>query len=128
MKPTDFSKYVTEFLSIYLPKQKNVSKNTIYSYRDAFKLLIQYCQIKKLPAERITLDHFSGELLLDFLAWLETERKCSIATRNQRLAALHSFFRYVQAEEPAGLFHFQKIIAIPIKKSLKTMVEYLMPE
>ena len=40
MKPTDFAKYLTEFLSVYLPSQKNVSKNTVYSYRDTFKLLI----------------------------------------------------------------------------------------
>ena len=47
MKPTDFAKYLTEFLAVYLPKQKNVSKNTIYSYRDTFKLLINYCQSSK---------------------------------------------------------------------------------
>ena len=129
MKPTDFAKYLTEFLSAYLPNQKNVSKNTIYSYRDTFKLLINYCQvIKTIPVERITLDVLSSELVIDFLAWLETDRKCSISTRNQRLAAIHSFFRYVQAEEPAGLFHFQKIAAIPIKKAKKQVVEYLSSE
>lgn len=129
MKPTDFAKYLTEFLSIYLPEQKNVSKNTIRSYRDTFKLLIHYCQgIKNIAVERITLSSLSSELLTDFLGWLETERKCSISTRNQRLAALHSFFRYAQAEEPAGMFHFQKISAIPIKKAKKTVVGYLTAE
>ena len=67
-------------------------------------------------------------MITDFLEWLETDRKCSISTRNQRLAAIHSFFRYLQAEEPAGLFHFQKVAAIPIKKAKKTVVEYLTPE
>ncbi len=129
MKPTDFAKYLTEFLSVYLPNQKNVSKNTIYSYRDAFKLLINYCQVMKaIPVERITLNDLSSELVIDFLAWLETDRKCSISSRNQRLAAIHSFFRYVQAEEPAGIFYYQKIAAIPIKKAQKTVVEYLTPE
>lgn len=128
MKPTDFAKYLTEFLSVYLPKQKNVSKNTIYSYRDTFKLLINYCQtIKAVQVERITLALLSNKLLSEFLEWLETERKCSISTRNQRLAALHSFFKYIQAEEPSGIFHFQKIMAIPIKKTQKTIVEYLTP-
>jgi site-specific recombinase XerD len=47
MKPTDFAKHLTEFLSVYLPSQKNVSKNTICSYRDTFKLMIRYCQEKK---------------------------------------------------------------------------------
>lgn len=129
MKPTDFAKYLTDFLSAYLTTQKNVSKNTVHSYRDMFKLLIKYCQeSKNIPAERITLDLLSSKLLTDFLEWLETERKCSISTRNQRLAAIHSFFRYVQAEEPAGLFHFQKVIAIPLKKAKKTEVEHLTPE
>ncbi|MDQ0221464.1 site-specific integrase [Peribacillus cavernae] len=129
MKPTDFAKHLTEFLSVYLPSQKNVSKNTIHSYRDTFKLLIKYCQeTKSIPAERITLDILTSGLLTGFLEWLETVRKCSISTRNQRLSAIHSFFRYVQAEEPSGLFHFQKVIAIPSKKANKTVVEHLTPE
>ncbi|MAE40916.1 MAG: integrase [Psychrobacter sp.] len=128
MKPSDFAKHLTEFLSVYLPSQKNVSKNTIYSYRDAFKLLIRYCQEKKsIPAERITLDVLSSELFAEFLEWLETDRKCSISTRNQRLAAIHSFFRYVQSEEPSGIFHFQKVIAISVKKTKTTVLEHLTP-
>ena len=122
MKPADFAKHLTEFLSVYLPSQKNVSKNTIHSYRDAFKLLIRYCQEKKsIPAERITMDVLSSKLLAEFLEWIETDRKCSISTRNQRLAAIHSFFRYVQSEEPSGIFHFQKVIAIPVKKTKNTV-------
>lgn len=129
MKPTDFAKHLTEFLSVYLPSQKNVSKNTIQSYRDTFKLLIKYCQeMKNIRAERITLDILSSEMLTGFLEWLEKVRKCSISTRNQRLSAIHSFFRYVQVEEPSGLFHFQKVIAIPSKKASKTVVEHLTPE
>ena len=129
MEPTNFAKHLTEFLLVYLPTQKNVSRNTIYSYRDMFKLLIKYCQeVKQITIERMSLNDLSRELLIDFLQWLEIERKSSISTRNQRLAAIHSFFRYVQAEEPGGLFHFQKIIGIPIKKAPKTVVEHLSPE
>lgn len=128
MKPTDFAKYLTDFFTVYLSRQKNVSPNTIHSYRDKFKLLINYCQdIKKTSTEKITLELLSSEWLSDFLEWLETDRKCSAATRNQRLAALHYFFRYIQAEEPAGIFHFQKIAAIPTRKAKKTVVEYLSP-
>lgn len=129
MKPTDFAKHLTEFLSVYLPSQKNASKNTIHSYRDTFKLLIKYCQeTKNIQTERLTLEMLSSEFITGFLGWLETDRKCSISTRNQRLAAIHSFFRYVQSEEPSGLFHFQKVIAIPSKKAKKTVVEHLTPE
>lgn len=129
MKPTDFAKHLTEFLSVYLPTQKNVSKNTTHSYRDTFKLLIKYCQeIVGVPVERLTLKVLSANCRNDFLQWLETNRKCSISTRNQRLSAIHSFFRYIQAEEPSGIFNSQKIAAIPIKKAKKTVVEYLTAE
>jgi len=129
MNPTNFAKYLTSFLSAYLTTQKNVSKNTIYSYRDTFKLLLRYCQeVKGIAIERISIDLLTAELIKDFLNWLEHERKCSISTRNQRLASIHSFFRYIQGEEPAGIHHFQKVISIPIKKAEKKVVEYLSPE
>lgn len=129
MKPTDFAKHLTEFLSGYLKSQKNASKNTIHSYRDAFKLLIQYCREEKgIPAERITMDTLSSEMIINFLGWLETERNSSISTRNQRLAAIHSFFRYAQSEDPSGIFQFKKVIAIPIKKAKAKTVEHLSPD
>lgn len=129
MTPTNFAKYLTEFLSVYLPTQKNVSKNTIHSYRDTFKLLINFCkEIKNISSEQITLDTLSSEFIIDFLKWIEVNRNCSISTRNQRLAAIHSFFRYLQAEEPSGIFHFQKVTAIPIKRSKKAVIEHLTPE
>lgn len=129
MKPTDFAIYISKFLTIYLSNQKNVSKNTILSYRDTFKLLIKYCRdIKGLRPERITLEYLSSELITLFLEWLEIERSCSISTRNQRLAAIHSFFRYVQAEAPSQIYGFQKVLAIPIKKSEKPIVEHLTPD
>lgn len=129
MKPTDFAKHLTGFLSDYLVSQRNCSKNTVHSYRDTFKLLIRYCQEKEfISAEKITLDLLSNPLIIRFLEWLEEERNYSISSRNQRLAAIHSFFRYVQSEEPSGMFHFQKVISIPIKKSKKTIVEHLTPE
>jgi site-specific recombinase XerD len=129
MKPTDFAKHLTEYLANYLVSQKNVSRNTILSYRDTFKLLLRYCrQVKKIAVEKITMDLLSTTLVVDFLGWLETDRGCSASTRNQRLAAIRSFFRFVQSEEPAGIFHFQKIIAIPQKNVQKVAVEHLSPE
>jgi site-specific recombinase XerD len=70
----------------------------------------------------------TAELIKDFLNWLEQERKCSISTRNQRLAAIHSFFRYIQVEDPAGIYSFQHVISIPIKKTVKKVLEHLSPE
>ena len=128
MKPTDFADYLTSFLTKYLKGQKNASKNTILSYRDTFKLLFRYCmEIKNLSPERIFMKTLSCELIIGFLEWLEKERECSISSRNQRLASIHSFFRYAQGEDPSGIYNFQKVMAIPIKKSKKPLVQHLTP-
>lgn len=129
MKPTDFSIYLTQFLSDYLPGQKNVSPNTIRSYRDTFKLLLRYFQEQeRIPPEKITMSCINQVSVTSFLDWLETERGCAVTTRNLRLTAIHSFFRYAQAESPESLFHFQKVIAIPVKRWRKKIVEHLTPE
>lgn len=129
MNPTNFAKYLTDFLTTYLSGQKSVSKNTILAYRDTFKLLLKYCEaVKNIQIERITLDTLSADLIIGFLNWLESDRKCSVSTRNQRLASIHSFFRYVQGEDPTGIYYYQKVISIPIKKYEKTIVGHLSPE
>ncbi len=129
MKPTNFAKYLTCFLSTYLSGQRNASKNTIYSYRDTFKLLFRYCkEIEGVAIECISIDLLTADLIKEFLNWLEVERKCSISTRNQRLASIHSFFRYMQCENPAGIYHFQQVISIPIKKTKTTVIQHLSPE
>lgn len=126
MRENDFPRYLTSFLSHYLPGQKNVSPNTIASYRDTFKLFLIYCETcRGLPPERLTMIRLTKELVLGFLDWLETERHCSIRTRNHRLAVIHSFCRYSQKEFPENLYETQKILAIPSKKSEKPLVSYL---
>lgn len=129
MKPTDFSIYLTQFLSDYLLRQKNVSPNTILSYRDTFKLLLRYFQEREgIPPEKLTMSSITQVRITSFLEWLEAERGCGVTTRNLRLTAIHSFFRYAQAESPESLFHFQKVIAIPVKKGRKKTVEHLTPD
>lgn len=128
MKPTDFSRYITCFLSEYLPAQKNVSRNTIKSYRDTFKLLLLFCEEDGLLAEKVTMQKLSADLMRRFLLWLETERKNSISTRNLRLTAIHSFFRYAQSESPQNLYHYQQVLAIPVKKKRQSIVEHLSPD
>jgi len=126
MKPTDFSKYLTKFLSEYLTVQKNVSPNTIKSYRDTFKLLLCFSLENGLPVEKITMQELSAGYIKNFLNWLENERNNSISTRNTRLAAIHSFFRYAQIESPESLYHYQQILAIPIKnKNKQAIVKHL---
>jgi len=125
MKPTDFSRYLSCFLSEYLPVQKNVSQNTVKSYRDTFKLLLCFCAEDGLPVEKVTMQKLSAEQIGRFLLWLETERKSSISTRNLRLTAIHSFFRFAQTESPQALYHYQQVLAIPMKKKRQNVVEHL---
>ncbi|GGK09653.1 putative integrase/recombinase y4rC [Lentibacillus kapialis] len=126
MKPTDFAKSLSDYLSLYLPGQRNVSSNTIRSYRDTFKLFLTYCKHHGgLPIEDLSLKQIDKPLIIGFLEWLEQDRKNSITTRNQRLACIHGFFRYMQVEDPVRLSLYQQILSIPIKKAQKPSVNHL---
>jgi integrase/recombinase XerD len=126
MKPTDFSVHVTSFLTHYLAAQRNLSPNTIKAYRDVFTLLLRFCRdVQGIALERLRLEQIDVSLVEAFLDYLERERKSSPQTRNHRLTALHAFFRYVQAEEPARMLQCQKILAIPLRKHARPTVGYL---
>ncbi len=129
MGETDFARNVTGFLSRYLPGQRNVSVNTVASYRDAFKLLLRFCETeKRMKADRVRLGQITAELILEYLAWLQHVRHCGISTRNQRLAALKCFYRYVAAAQPEHLLECQRILAIPMKKVCQTPMSFFSPE
>jgi integrase/recombinase XerD len=129
MKPTDFSIHVTSFLTHYLAAQRNLSPNTIKAYRDVFTLLLRFCRdVHGIAPEKLRLEQVDVSLVETFLDHLETERKSSPRTRNHRLATLHAFFRYVQAEEPAHMLHCQKVLAIPLRRHAHPTVGYLSKE
>ena len=129
MKPTDFAKALTHYLSVYLPGNRNVSPKTIKSYRDTFKFFLTYCkEVCGLIIEQLCLYRIDEPLVIGFLAWLEQDRNNSIATRNQRLACIHGFFRYMQIEDPVGLLSHQKILSIPMKKAIKPTIVHLTPD
>ena len=129
MKPTDFSNHVTRFLTHYLAAQRNLSPNTIKAYRDVFTLLLRFCRdVRGITPEKLRLEQIDVSLVEAFLDHLETERKSSPRTRNHRLATLHAFFRYVQAEEPAHMLQCQKILAIPLRRHARPTVGYLSKE
>ncbi len=122
----DFPKAVSDFLSVYLPSQRNFSKNTISSYCDTIKLLLHYCTEKReCPIERLALKQIDRAFILSFLAWLEEERKSSPSTLNQRLACIHTFFRFVQMSHPELLEQSQQILAIQFRKSPIPAIGYL---
>jgi site-specific recombinase XerD len=105
---------------------RNLSSNTIKSYRDTFCLLLTFLNDEmKLSAEKVRLGSIDDKVIRSFLEWLENERKNSISTRNVRLAAIHAFYRYVQMHHPEILLQCQRILAIELKKAEKATVNYL---
>lgn len=129
MKKTDFTKALTSYFSTYLPETCGVSPNTCNSYRDAFKLLLLYFQEEKgVPANSIELRMLNRNLASDFLDWLEVQRKVSVTTRNQRLAAMKAFAHYVQYRNPEYLKNCTDIIAIRPKKHEKPVIPFLTEE
>jgi integrase/recombinase XerD len=126
MKPTDFSKYISDFISRHLPNEKGVSTNTITAYRDTFVLLLNFIQYEKhVKIEKLTLDKITKEIIIEFLDWIQKERKCSNSTRNARLAAIHSFYKYLQYESLDYLYECQKILSIKFKRTKTGSVNYL---
>ena len=126
MKTTDFPSMLSDFLLKELPNIRNQSSNTIISYRDTYvRLLIYYRDVLSIKPERISVTDLTAERLVDYLNWLEQDCNNSINTRNQRLAAIHSLFRYIQMQSPEYLFQCQQILGIPYKKAEKHPVGYL---
>ncbi len=125
-QPKDFSYALSSYLSVYLPGTKGVSKNTVLSYRDTFSLLlIYYRDCLGIAPEKLSFQQIDRALIEGFLTWLESSRKCSVSTRNQRLAAIRAFFRYLQVYHPEHLLLCQEIIGIPSKSSKERMMNYL---
>jgi site-specific recombinase XerD len=126
MKPTNFSKSLTDFLTSYLPGERGVSHNTILSYKDAFLLFIQYMQDQKgIKVNRLDFNVITKNCIVEYLDWLQKERGCGNSTRNSRLAAMHSFFRYLQYQYPEKIYECQKILSIPLKKKENPIINYL---
>jgi integrase/recombinase XerD len=129
MNPTDFSKYLTDYLTRYLSHERGSSPNTITAYRDTFVLFITFMErIRNIKAEKLSLKSITKESIVAFLDWLQTERKCIDTTRNLRLATLHSFFRFVQYQNPDNLYEYQNIMSIKLKKTKHATINYLTPE
>lgn len=122
----DFAPQLTSFLTHYLPDVKGASRNTISSYSDTCRLFLEYCRDHRgLKPESMSVGDISAEIVERFLDWLEKDRCCSVSTRNQRMAALNSFFRYVQIYHPERLGEIQRILALPQKKMEQVPVNFI---
>jgi len=125
---TRFPTLLTAFFVERLMQQRQVSPHTIASYRDTFRLLVQYAQqrLKKLPS-KMAMEDLDTPFIGAFLNNLEKERHNSARSRNVRLAAIHSFFRYVMWQEPQYAALAQRVLAMPSKRYTRRPVTYLTP-
>ena len=115
MTDADFAYYVTAYLGRYLPGQRNLSPNTIASYRDAFRLLIDYPGDHGKEPESMSMSDLDRHAVRGFLEWL-TARGNSDSTVNQRLCAIKAFVGYVKGEDPARLLQYQQVLAMRQRK------------
>jgi integrase/recombinase XerD len=126
---TDFAVFLRRFLTAHLSGLRGYSPNTIVSYRDAFKLLICYFRDERsVPPEKLTLELIDADAITGFLDWLRTSRHHSASTSNQRLAAIDSFFTWMQSQDPARMACCQDILAIPASKHDRPGVAHLSVE
>lgn len=118
--------YIRRYLDYYLTSVRNLSKNTILSYRDTIKLFLEYIlETKKIKIDEINIEILNKDNVIGFLEFLENNRKCSINSRNQRLACLKSFCRFIIDEDKINISYVQEILSIKIKKYHNKEVKYL---
>ena len=117
--PPDLAgRWLTKFFTDYLAGERGASPRTIASYRDAIKLLlIWFKTAERIPPEKLRLADIDRPHILRFLDWLQAERCCSAATRNQRLAVIKSFCRYTAVEQPDHLDQLSQVLAIRQKNT-----------
>lgn len=125
----DFPYYLSNFLQEYLNIERNFSNNTIISYKKTFQLLVEYLIKKKsFKLKDVTFANVTREIIIDFLDYLEIEKNNSIRTRNQRLAAIKSFYQYCAIDEIDNIDNIKKILSIHSKKETKKIVDFLTEE
>lgn len=119
-------KLIRSFLTVYLTKQKCCSLNTTKSYKETINLLLDYLQTEKqVPLLQISFDHLTSDNICNFLDWLQEYRGCSISTRNQRLMALKSFFKYAGMMDPSCVALQLELSKVPVKKDKSSIVEFM---
>lgn len=124
--PASLAALLQSFFTERLIHQRCASPHTIASYRDSFRLLLAFAKerLRKNPAD-LELQALDAPFLTEFLHHLETERGNSARTRNARLAALHSFFRFVALCDPAYAHQCQRVLAIPTKRHETRLIDFL---
>jgi len=127
-EPT-FAFMLQHFFLKRLINQRDASPHTIASYRDTFRLLLeQVSRRTHKPPSSLTIEDLDARAILDFLDYIETDRGNTASSRNVRLAAIRSFFRYCAYLAPGSLDSIQKVLSIPIKRTVRPEVGFLSVE
>lgn len=127
--PKDFAICLENFFKDYLIRQCGVSSNTIRAYRDVFVHFLDFMnQNKQISADRLELRHFTKNSVTEFLDWLEQDRHNCTCTRNQRLAILRSFCKYMLYIDIENIAQWKSITQIKMKRKKKVTMNYLSPE
>ena len=124
---TPIAPLIEAFLDETLARQRGVSRHTRDSYAVSFQLLFTFAAKRlKVSPSALTLEQLDAGLISAFLEHLEDERENAPVTRNVRLAAVKSFFRFLEYRQPAALEHIRRVLAIPFKKTDQRLVPYLL--
>ena len=126
---TCFGTYLTKYFGEYLPHQKGISENTLKSYRDTFVQLIEFLNSRYgIVCKKIKIDDFSENHIRCFLDYIEQTRHVSVSTKNQRLASIHSFFKYLQKQDLSHYKLCSNILDIEFKKVQPPVMRYMCME
>jgi integrase/recombinase XerD len=124
--PSLLGSWVRRFLMEHLVSERNLARNTQRSYRDTLQLLLPYiARCARKPIDRMAVTDVSADRVRQFLNDLEEERGCAIATRNQRLAAIHALARFIGLHAPELVDWCGQVRSVPFKKASKALVTYL---
>jgi site-specific recombinase XerD len=123
---TGLAPLLERFFTQRLMQQRQVSPHTISSYRDTFRLFLKFMQLRlHKPPSSLKFAEIDAPSIVAFLDHLEKQRGLSARSRNLRLSAIHSFFRYAAFEAPAHSAQIQRVLAIPSKRFTRTLVRFL---
>lgn len=126
MKNNDIQTLIQKYFLQWLMAQRNVSPETIKSYRDTFRLYLKYIETRcGVPPAKMSITQFDADHILEFLAHLDKERGNSSKTINNRLAALHSFVKYLIFELPEYSGLLNRSMMVPFRKAEKRQMEFL---
>ena len=117
-EPRTLGPWLRRFLVEHIVTERNLARNTQMSYRDTFALLLPFVGARtRKPVDRLAVHDLTPRRVLQFLAHLEEDRRCSVQTRNQRLTAIRAFARFVAIRDPGHLEWSANIRAIAVKKA-----------